>query len=214
MARTTLSASHFSNEASAFECVERLLWPRGLVCPLCGDVDETKVGRLNARSKPSKTNPDGLTIHGLRKCYACRKKLTVRVGTIFEDSHLPLHMWLQAIHLMYGSKRAIGTRQAQRLLNCSMKTAWHLTHSIREIMKPDSITGGLSSLGGSSVTIEADETFVGAKAGRKLGRPRSRNRSLWRWSSVANRSVRSTSRTSAPQRTPTCCPRTRSASRH
>lgn len=171
MARATLSAPHFTDEAAAFEFVEKLLWPRGPVCPHCGNVDESRIGRLNARSKPSKTNPDGVKVHGLRKCYACRSKFTVRVGTIFEDSHLPMHMWLQVIQLMNSSKKGISTRQIQRLLNCSMKTAWHLTHRIREIMKPGDSFGGMSPLGGSGVTIEADETFVGAKAGRKLGRP-------------------------------------------
>lgn len=170
MARAILSELRFSDEATAFEYVESLLWPRGPVCPHCGNADDAKIGRLNARSKPSKTNPEGLTVHGLRKCYACRSKFTVRVGTIFEDSHLPMHMWLQVIHLINASKKGISTRQVQRLLQCSMKTAWHLTHRIREIMKPDT-NGDLSPLGGSGVTIEADEVFIGAKAGRKLGRP-------------------------------------------
>jgi len=66
----------------------------------------------------------------------CRKPFTVRIGSIFEDSHLALHLWLQVIHLMCASKKGISTRQIQRLLQCSMKTAWHLTHRIRHAMLP------------------------------------------------------------------------------
>ena len=69
------------------------------------------------RSKPSKKNPEGVVQVGLRKCYACRgAAFTVRKGTIFEDSHLPLRMWLQAIHLLCASKKGISTRQLQRML--------------------------------------------------------------------------------------------------
>jgi transposase-like protein len=138
----------------------------GPVCPHCKATAE-KIGALNARTKPSKKSPEGLPRYGLRKCYACRKEFTVRVGTIFEDSHLALHLWLQVIHLMGASKKGISTRQIQRMLNCSMKTAWFLTHRIREIMKSPANAG---PLGGSGMTLEADETFIGAQAGRKLRR--------------------------------------------
>src|SRR5206468_5886684 len=96
---------------------------------------------------------------GLYKCYRCRKPFTVRIGTIFESSHLPLHLWLQIIHLMCASKKGISTRQIQRMLQCSMKTAWFLGHRIREAMKD----GGLGPLGGEGQTVEADETFIGGK---------------------------------------------------
>jgi hypothetical protein len=93
----------------------------------------------------------------LRKCYACRKPFTVRMGTIFESSHLPLRLWLQAIHLMCASKKGISTRQLQRLFQCSMKTAWHLTHRIRFAMEqgPDA-----SPMGGTGKIVEANETFL------------------------------------------------------
>jgi hypothetical protein len=115
------------------------------------------VGRLEGKT----TRP------GLHKCYACRKPFTVRMGTIFESSHLALHLWLQVIHLMCASKKGISTRQIQRLLSCSMKTAWFLTHRIREAMAPAKDAG---PLGGEGKTLEADETYVGAEAGKKLGR--------------------------------------------
>ncbi|MEI9932237.1 MAG: IS1595 family transposase [Rhizomicrobium sp.] len=154
MANSILNAPQFQTEAEAFKYVEARLWPNGPVCPHCGEKE--KVGRLNGKtSRP-----------GLCKCYKCRKPFTVRIGTIFESSHLALHLWLQIIHLMSASKKGISTRQVQRMLSCSMKTAWHLTHRIREIMND----GSAGPLGGAGMTLEADETFVGAEAGKKLGR--------------------------------------------
>lgn len=162
MASPILSAAHFHNEDAAFEYVESHLWPRGPVCPHCG-AGADRIGTLNARSKPSKKHPEGVKRHGLRKCYACRMEFTVRAGSIFEESHLPLHLWLQAIHLMCSSKKGISTRQIQRLLQCSMKTAWHLTHRIRHAMSDSSEPGPMGGAGGF---VEADETFIGRKAGR------------------------------------------------
>jgi transposase-like protein len=157
MARPVLAAPHFHNEEAAFGYVEAHLWPDGPVCPHCGNCDDKSIGRLTGKtSRP-----------GLRKCYACRKTLTVRIGSIFEDSHFPLHLWLQAIQLICASKKGISTRQIQRAFNCSMKTAWFLTHRIREIMKPDS---GSSPLGGEGKTIEADVTYVGRKPFKKARR--------------------------------------------
>jgi transposase-like protein len=156
MADPLLSAAHFHNEEAAFAFVEAHLWPNGPVCPHCRNEDSARIGRLSGKS----SRP------GLRKCYACRKTFTVRVGSIFEDSHFPLHLWLQAIQLIAGSKKGISTRQIQRTFNCSMKTAWFLMHRIREIMKPDTKVDGSSSapLGGEGKTIEADMTYVGRKA--------------------------------------------------
>ena len=152
MAKPVLSGPIFHNEKAAFAYVERHLWPDGPVCPFCGAPHE-KIG----------TVPSGRT--GLRKCYGCRKTFTVRHGSIFEDSHFPLHLWLQAIHLLSSSKKGISTRQLQRTFQCSMKTAWFLTHRIREIMKRED---GLPPLGGENKFLEADETFVGRKPGTKV----------------------------------------------
>ncbi|MEA2938488.1 MAG: hypothetical protein QOC56_1992, partial [Alphaproteobacteria bacterium] len=157
MANPVLSVPHFHNEEAAFAYVEAHLWPNGPVCPHCGNCDDKRIGRLTGKS----SRP------GLRKCYACRKTFTARIGSIFEDSHFPLHLWLQAIQLITASKKGISTRQIQRTFNCSMKTAWFLTHRIREIMKPT--TGG-SPMGGEGETIEADLTFVGRKPGTKVRR--------------------------------------------
>jgi hypothetical protein len=158
MAKPVLSDPRFSSEEAAFDYVEGQLWPEGPVCPHCGSTGE-KIGRLaGVRSKPSKKNPEGVVQVGLRKCYACRgPAFTVRKGSVFEDSHLPLRMWLQAIHLLCASKKGISTRQLQRMLGCGMKTAWHLGHRIREMMAPSADAG---PLGGAGKTIEADDTEI------------------------------------------------------
>jgi hypothetical protein len=166
MANAVLSDPRFFSEEAAFAYVESQLWPEGPTCPHCGALAE-KIGRLEGvRSKPSQKNPQGVVQIGLRKCYACRgPAFTVRKSTIFEDSHLPLRFWLQAIHLLCASKKGISTRQLQRMLGCGMKTAWHLSHRIREIMKPADPT---EPVGGEGKTIEADWTYVGRKPGMKV----------------------------------------------
>lgn len=145
MAKSVLSSPQFLTEKAAFEYVEARLWPNGPVCPHCGEA--ARVGRLEGKT----TRP------GLHKCYACRKPFTVRMGTIFKSSHLALHLWLQVIHLMCASKKGISTRQVQRMLSCSMKTAWFLTHRIREAMTP---AKGDAPIGGEGKVVEADETFL------------------------------------------------------
>lgn len=152
MAKSVLNAAHFQNEEAAFAYVESRLWPQGPVCPFCGATEE-HIGELKGKT----------TRMGLRKCYACNKPFTVRIGTIFEGSHLALHLWLQVIHLMCASKKGISTRQIQRMLQCSMKTAWFLTQRIREAMAD----GGLGPLGGEGKTIEADTTYIGGKEKNK-----------------------------------------------
>jgi transposase-like protein len=160
MANSVLSADRFHSEEAAFEYVEANLWPNGPTCPHCGNADATKIGRLQGKT----------TRAGLRKCYACRKPFTVRMGSIFEDSHLPLRLWLQAIHLMCASKKGISTRQLQRMLGCGLKTAWFLSHRIRETMK--TYRGMFTEpMGGAGKTVEVDETYVGRKAGTKAFLP-------------------------------------------
>src|SRR6516164_5428720 len=154
MAANVLSEPHFQNEAAAFAYVEARLWPTGPVCPHCAE--RKRIGALQGKT----TRP------GLYKCYACRKPFTVRMKTIFESSHLPLHLWLQVIHLMCASKKGISTRQIQRMLSCSMKTAWFLTHRIREAMR----SGPLAPLGGNGSVVEVDETFIGRKEGEEVRR--------------------------------------------
>ena len=155
MAKSVLSDIRFHNEEAAFEYVEAHLWPNGPVCPHC-NASGDKIGSLQGKT----TRP------GLRKCYACRKPFTVRMGTIFEDSKLGLRFWLQAIHLLCSSKKGISTRQLQRTLGCGMTTAWHLGHRIRAAMTP---LPGVGPLGGAGKIVEADETAL--TNSRKTKRP-------------------------------------------
>ena len=159
MAQPVLNDPRFFSEEAAFAYVEAQIWPEGPVCPHCGSLADKIGGLKGVRSKPSKKHPEGVEIIGLRKCYACRgPAFTVRKGTIFEDSHLPLRMWLQAIHLLCASKKGISTRQLQRMLNCGMKTAWHLGHRIRFAMDG---SAGSESMGGNGKVVETDETYFG-----------------------------------------------------
>jgi transposase-like protein len=150
-----LSAAHFHSEEAAYEYVEARLWPDGPVCPHCGATRE-HVGRLRG-----KTNRVGLC-----KCYACRKPFTVKIGTVFESSHVPMRVWLQAIYLFCSSKKGISTRQLQRTFQCGLKTAWFLGHRVREAMTElgIAVTG---PLGGANKVVEIDETYVGGKETNK-----------------------------------------------
>lgn len=147
---SVLSAPYFHDEAAAFEHVESILWENGPVCPHCGGVD-----RIYALKNV--TGKTGKVRHGLRKCGQCRKQFTVRIGTIFEESHLPMHKWLQAIYLMVSSKKGVSAHQLHRTLEVTYKTAWFLAHRIREAMR----TGELEPMGGNGKIVEADETYFG-----------------------------------------------------
>ncbi len=146
--KSALSEDHFHNEEAAFAYVEKRLWPTGPVCKHCGGTE--RIGALKGKT----TRP------GLYKCYDCRKPFTVRMGTVFESSHVPLRFWLQAMYLMASSKKGISTRQLQRTFGGSMTTSWFLSHRIREAMK---IIGLDSPMGGEGGVVEIDETFIGQK---------------------------------------------------
>jgi transposase-like protein len=115
-----LSRPYFHDEAAAFQFLESLLWADGPVCPKCGTVGEA--GKLEGvKSKASAKNPEGVTRHGLWKCYACRQQFTVRVGTVFESAHISLHKMLQAVYLLSSSKKGISAHQIHRALEITYK---------------------------------------------------------------------------------------------
>ena len=150
MTESILSKEYLHDEAAAYAYVEARIWPKGPVCPHCGGVERN--GLMGGKS----------TRIGLYKCYDCRKPFTVKIGTIFESSHIPLHIWLQAIYLISSSKKGISSHQLQRTLGITIKSAWFMAHRIREAMKaPD----GPFSVG--NATIEADETYIGGKEKNK-----------------------------------------------
>jgi transposase-like protein len=156
-----LSKPYFHDEAAAFAHVEAILWANGRVCPHCGTVDNSYPLK-GIRSKPSQKNPEGVERHGLYKCGDCRKQFTVRKGTIFEESHLPMHKWLQAIYLLCASKKGFSAHQMHRVLEVQYKTAWFLCHRIREAMR----TGGeLDVFGAGGGSVEVDETYIGREPG-------------------------------------------------
>ena len=148
---SALSAKHFHDEDAAFAYVEARIWPNGPTCPHCGGVE--RISRMGGKS----------TRKGLYKCYQCRKPFTVRMGTVFESSHVPLHIWLQAMYLIVGSKKGISSNQLHRTLGVTLKTAWFMSHRIREAMR----RGELAPMGGEGGVVEADETYIGRKPGEE-----------------------------------------------
>ena len=141
MTTSVLKGEQFKNEEAAFAYVEALLWPNGPVCPHCGDADQKRIHKMQGKT----------TRLGLRKCYECKGYFTVRKGTIF--------LWLQVIHLICASKKGISTNQIRRMLSCSMKTAWFLTHRIREAMRD----GALAPMGGAGGTSKSTKLSSAAK---------------------------------------------------
>lgn len=156
---TNLTAPRFINADAAREHLESLQWPQGPVCPKCGSVDAKRLP--DQRGKPSKRHPEGAIRKGLVQCNGCRQQFTVTVGTVFEDSKVPLHKWLLANHLIVSSKKGISAHQLHRLLGVTYKTAWFMAHRIREAMVPTD-GGPMGSDGG---IVEADETFIGRVLG-------------------------------------------------
>jgi transposase-like protein len=155
MPNSIFDAPHLQDEAAAYAYVEARIWRNGRVCPKCGVVD--KSGALKGKS----------TRIGVYKCYACRKPFTVKIGTIFEDSHVPMHLWLQAIVLMCSSKKGISSNQLHRVLGVTLRTAWHMSHRIRLAMAPHGDVFG--PIGGEGKTIEIDETYIGTREGKYDG---------------------------------------------
>ncbi len=143
----------FNDEAAAWAHFEAIRWPHGPVCPHCGVIGAAdKINGETARA-------------GLYRCHECVKQFTATVGTVYERSHIPMHKWLLATHLMCSGKKGVSAHQLFRMLGFgSYRTAWFMAHRIREGMadlEPNK-TGG--PLGGTDKVVEADETVVGGKA--------------------------------------------------
>src|SRR5215207_8247701 len=147
---SVLSKPHFHSEEAAFQHLEKLLWPNGPVCPHCGSMGKhynlwkTRTGRW--------------------KCQDCRKQFRVTVGTVFECAKIPLNKMLQAVYLLCSSKKGISSHQLHRTLGVTYKSAWFLSHRIREAFRD----GELAPFGGSNGefgNVEADETFIGREPG-------------------------------------------------
>jgi transposase-like protein len=141
------SAPHFRDDEAARKFLESILWPDGPVCPHCG-----VIGRAYETKRA-----------GVYRCAEkeCHKDFTVTMKTVMERSHIALHKWLLAFHLMASSKKGVSAHQLHRTLGITYRSAWFMTHRIREAMR----AGGLSPMGGAGSAVEADETFIGRKDG-------------------------------------------------
>jgi transposase-like protein len=164
MSKSVIEAGAFHNEAAAYAWVERHVWPNGPICPHCGGVE--RIGKMGGKA----------TRIGLYKCYQCRKQFTVKVGTVFEDSHVPMRFWVQAMFLLCSSKKGISSNQLHRTLGVTLKTAWFMSHRIREAMK----IVGVEPMGGAGEVVEVDETYSGKTEDAPRTRRMRRGRSEFR----------------------------------
>src|SRR5580700_11849560 len=149
MQNSVLDDKHFHDEEVAYAFLEARIWPNGPVCPHCGGVD--RISKMNGKS----------TRIGVYKCYQCRMQFSVKVGTVFEASHVKLHIWLQAVALLSSSKKGISSNQLSRTLGVTLKTAWFMSHRIREAMR----VTGVVPMGGNGGIVESDETYIGTVDG-------------------------------------------------
>jgi transposase-like protein len=143
----------FHNEDAAQAHCERSRWNGEPECPFC---ESQRIARLGGKTQ---------TVYFL--CNDCRQKFTVRTGSVMERSHVPLHKWLLAFHLMAASKKGMSAKQMERMLGVTYKTAWFLCHRVREAMDG---ADPATPLGGPGKFVEADETFVGGKARNRAHR--------------------------------------------
>jgi transposase-like protein/GNAT superfamily N-acetyltransferase len=130
-----------------------LLWPDGAVCPHCGGLAEAAY-RLRGKKQRA----------GLWKCKGCEQQFTVTVGTIFEQSHVPLHKWVLAFQLMVASKKGMSAHQLHRMLGVTYKTAWFMEHRIRHALDDSPYA---VKIGGKNKVVEIDETYIGGKEANK-----------------------------------------------
>lgn len=151
---TVFDAPHFHNEEAAVAFLEGIIWADGIVCPKCGNVGDTY--------KIKGKRP------GLRTCKACRSQFTVKMNTVFESSHIPVRVWLQAAYLLAASKKGFSAHQLHRMLGVTYKTAWFMMHRLREAMRVLHI----EPLGGEGKTVEADETYLGGLEKNKHAKDR------------------------------------------
>jgi transposase-like protein len=177
MKNTGLLAPQYRDEDAARAHMEASRWPDGPICPHCGVVNEaTKLEpRANGKTHVRK---------GVYQCNGCREQFTVTVGTIFEDSHIPLHKWLLAIHLMWSSKKGISAHRLMRSLGIgSYRTARFMAHRVRWALTQHPIKGKLNGI------VEADETYVGGQLRTRSQAVRPGERPKHRPAATANKAA-------------------------
>lgn len=156
---TNLTAPRFIDADAAREHLEALHWPEGPICPHCGSLNAKRLPEQRGRA--TKAHPEGAVRKGVVQCNDCRQQYTVTVGTVFESSKVPLNKWLLATHLIVSSKKGISSHQLSRNLGVTYKTAWFMSHRIREAMIP----GDNGPMGGNGGDVEVDETYIGRVPG-------------------------------------------------
>jgi len=144
-------AQHFSDEDKAREFLEKMRWPDGPVCPKCGEVNNAY------RLEPKPSKKDKHVRKGVWKCGGCREQFTVTVGTIFQDSHIPLSKWLLAYHLLCASKKGMSAHQLHRMFKVTYRSAWFMAHRIRYTTSQEPLSSKLQGV------FEVDETYIGGK---------------------------------------------------
>jgi transposase-like protein len=154
----------YTDENVARKHLEKLLWPEGPFCPHCGNSHPDRIRKLAGKS----TRP------GVFKCNECEKPFSVTVGTVFESSKVPLNKWVYAVHLLTASKKGISSHQLMRMLGVSYKTAWFMSHRIREGMRPASMT----PMGGAGKPVEVDETYIGRQEGMGVDKSGFHNKNM------------------------------------
>jgi transposase-like protein len=153
-----------NDESKAIELFEKLRWPNGPVCPHCTSSSDKPVRVYALKGVKDKK---GRERFGLWKCGNCRKQFTARVGTIFEDSHVPIGKWLHCIYEMCSAKKGVSAAQLQRKLGVNYRTSWYMCHRVRLAMEQEPLASKLGRDGG---IVEIDETFIGGKVGNNLHR--------------------------------------------
>jgi transposase-like protein len=149
MTRSDIQNPAFTDEDEARKTLEAIRWPDGPYCPHCGNADQEKIAK--GQGKAART--------GLYYCASCNGQFTVTIGTVMEDTKIPLSKWLFAMHLLGASKKGMSALQLSRMLGVTYKSAWFLCHRIREAMTPKSI----GPIGGPNSVVEADDTLIGGK---------------------------------------------------
>lgn len=157
----------FTDETKARTHLEALQWADGRYCPHCGEAERT------SPVKGKSHRP------GLYYCLSCKKQFTVTVGTLFERSKVPLHKWMLAFHLLASSKKGMSSHQLHRMLGVTYKTAWFMSHRIRESMRDTDP----QPMGGSGSAVEVDETFIGRDKTRKP-KGQKKGRGTWHMNKV------------------------------
>jgi transposase-like protein len=153
MEDAAIIAPHFSDPEKAREFLEAQRWPDGPECPHCGVIGEAYRLTTDLENKKAKTHAR----KGVWKCGACREQFTVTVGTIMEDSHIPLNKWLFAFHLLCASKKGMSAHQLHRMLGVTYKSAWFMAHRIRYAMTQEPLSSKLDGV------VEIDEAYIGGR---------------------------------------------------